>query len=104
MYCFCFNLKTAYEIRIILVGSEMCIGGRPYLRSEENTAGRYSLTVRTPVEGVLFDVLLHESLSHFGRADLRVYGLLEDRPHCRLYTFDAADEEDSLGLGGPSHT
>lgn len=64
-----------------------CVTGEKHLavlpaeRSEENTAGRYTLTVRTPVEAVVFDLLLHKSLDHFGAAQTRVFGLLEDRPH-----------------------
>lgn len=62
-----------------VVLGERYLGPLPLERSADNTAGSYVLTVRTPVECVLFDVLLHESLSHFGAAQRVVYGLLEDR-------------------------
>ncbi len=52
----------------------------PARRGPDNTVGRYTLTVRTPVECVLFDLLVHRSLSHFGPARLSVAGLIEDRP------------------------
>lgn len=67
-------------------GALTCVSGEVYRaalpsrRSVDNTEGRYTLTVRTPVEGVLFDVLLHESLTHFGPGRTAVHGLLEDRP------------------------
>jgi len=62
------------------VCSSDLIGAVPMRRSEDNTHGVYSLTVRTPVECVLMDLLIHESLPHFGRAKHAVYGHLEDRP------------------------
>lgn len=67
-------------------GAVTCLTGEVYravvpsVRSEENTVGCYTLMVRTPVEAVLFDLLLHEDLTHFGPAEMRVMGLLEDRP------------------------
>ena len=59
---------------------ERYIGALPMRRSEDNKQGVYTLTVRTPVECVLFDLLLHRDLSHFGHPRRAVYGLLEDRP------------------------
>lgn len=59
---------------------ERYIGAVPMVRSEDNTTGEYALTVRTPVECVLFDLLLHRDLAHFGRPKRAVYGLLEDGP------------------------
>ncbi len=52
----------------------------PLAWSADNTEGRYTLSVRTPVEAVVFDLLLHESLRHFGEPTVAVHGLLEDRP------------------------
>ncbi|MEO0482124.1 MAG: hypothetical protein AAF138_00700 [Planctomycetota bacterium] len=52
----------------------------PSVYSEDNRYGLYTLTVRTPVETVLFDLLLHRSLTHFEPAVASVVGLLEDRP------------------------
>ena len=48
--------------------------------SAENTFGRYELMIRTPVEAVVFDIYLHESLTQFGDFEQAVYGLLENRP------------------------
>ena len=68
-------------------GAVTCVMGEihpavlPFRRSEENTAGRYSLPIRTPVERVQFDLLIHEDLSHFGPAAVKMFGLLEERPH-----------------------
>lgn len=62
-----------------VVLGERYIGIAPMERGEDNTTGEYSLTVRTPSECVLFDLLLHRDLAHFGRPTRAVYGLLEDR-------------------------
>lgn len=70
-------------------GAVTCVAGEiyrsalAYRRSANNFEGRYMLTVRTPVEGVIFDLLLHESLAHFGAPRTRLDGLLEDRPRER---------------------
>lgn len=67
-------------------GKATCVMGEvyrsalPFRYSPDNTVARYTLTVRTPVEGVLFDLLFHKSLRHFGAASASVEGLLEDRP------------------------
>lgn len=67
-------------------GSLTCITGELYTaalplhRNPDNTFGRYELVLRTPVESVLFDIYLHQDLSHFGDFDASVFGLLEDRP------------------------
>jgi hypothetical protein len=67
-------------------GAVTCVMGEiyrsalPFRHAPDNTQGRYTLTVRTPVEAVLFDLLVHRSLAHFGRATASVVGLLEDRP------------------------
>ena len=67
-------------------GALTCVTGEiyraalPYRRSDDNTNARYTLTVRTPVEGVHFDLLLHRDLQHFQSKETRVHGLLEDRP------------------------
>ncbi len=97
--------EVGREAAVTCVTGEVHRAVLPHVRHEENTAGRYTLTVRTPVEAVVFDVLLHESLSHFGAAQMRVYGLLEDRPHAggaaanahTLYEPEAAAE-----LGSPA--
>ncbi|MBL0920494.1 MAG: hypothetical protein IBJ10_00005 [Phycisphaerales bacterium] len=65
---------------ITVVLGERYMGALPMERSEDNAVGTYTLTVRTPVECVLFDLLLHRDLTHFGAPRRAVYGLLEDRP------------------------
>lgn len=85
--------------------AEKHLGVLPAKRSEENTAGRYSVTVRTPVEGVLFDVLLHKDLAHFGEAEMRTYGLLEGRPTAGGGTLNAIplyEPEAAQRLGSPA--
>lgn len=67
-------------------GALTCVTGEiyraalPFRRSEDNTSARYTLTVRTPVEGVHFDLLLHSDLDHFRPMGAMLHGLLEDRP------------------------
>jgi hypothetical protein len=63
-----------------IVTGEVYRSALPSERSRDNTYGRYMLTVRTPVEHVQLDLLLHRSLAHFSAATARVTGLLEDRP------------------------
>ncbi len=65
---------------VTVVLGERYVGALPMHRSADNTRGAYSLTVRTPVECVLFDLLLHRDLAHYGAPRRAVYGLLEDRP------------------------
>lgn len=85
-------------------GALTCITGEiyraalPYRRSPDNTTARYALTVRTPVEGVLFDLLLHRDLDHFKGAETRVHGLLEDRPAA------SGSQSDSGSLAPPTRT
>lgn len=67
-------------------GALSCVTGEYYHSalpknwSEDNTFGRYELMLRTPVESVVFDIFVHESLTNFGDFSHSVYGLLEDRP------------------------
>lgn len=65
---------------VSFVTGELYRSAIPMRWSETNTEGRYKLSVRTPVEAVLFDLLLHQDLAHFGEPEMRVLGLLEDRP------------------------
>lgn len=62
------------------VSGELYHGALPIAWSPENTIGRYELMLRTPVESVVFDIYVHESLRHFGDFNRTIYGLLEDRP------------------------
>jgi hypothetical protein len=71
-------------------GLVTCISGEhyeaavPFRWSEENNAGTYRLIVRTPVQHVLFDLYLHESLGHWGEPSVRIDSLLEDRPRTAM--------------------
>ena len=71
-------------------GLVTCISGEryeaavPFRWSDENNAGTYRLIVRTPVQHVLFDLYLHESLTHWGEATVRIDSLLEDRPRTEM--------------------
>lgn len=69
---------------VSFVAGEIYRAAIPLAWSEGNREGRYPLTIRTPVESVLFDLLLHEDLRHFGDAEMSVHGLLEDRPGAGL--------------------
>ncbi len=75
MYFFFFKQKTAYEISLGLVGSEMCIRDR-YQGEEINPV------VKTAYERELEAQLLPRVAT------------------CLLYTSDAADEPSSVDLGG----
>eukprot|EP00658_Telonema_sp_P-2_P037147 TRINITY_DN26746_c0_g1_i2.p2 TRINITY_DN26746_c0_g1~~TRINITY_DN26746_c0_g1_i2.p2 ORF type:complete len:110 (-),score=52.26 TRINITY_DN26746_c0_g1_i2:82-411(-) len=97
IFFFFFKQKTAYEMLRSLVGSEMCIRDRrksiQRLRKECNT-------LRTENE--------HNSKTLTSQAaELEVFRTNEQRAlsieyvkNCLLYTSDAADEEDSVDLGG----
>lgn len=88
-------------------GAVTCVMGEiyrsalPFRHAPDNTQGRYTLTVRTPVECVLFDLLLHRSLSHFGRANASVVGLLEDRPPGAGTASLLAGPQEAQRLGAP---
>lgn len=88
-------------------GAVTCVTGEiyrsalPYRHGADNTQGRYILTVRTPVESVLFDLLLHRSLTHFGRATASVAGLLEARPLGAGAAALLAGPHDAQRLGAP---
>ena len=62
------------------ITGEMYHGALPLHWSKDNTFGRYELMLRTPAQAVVFDIYLHESLSHFGSFKRNVYGMLEHRP------------------------
>src|SRR5688572_807980 len=71
-------------------GLVTCISGEryeaavPFRWSEQNTSAKYRLIVRTPVQHVLFDLYLHESLKDWGEASMRIDSLLEDRPRSEM--------------------
>ncbi|VDG23262.1 hypothetical protein [Lactobacillus paraplantarum] [Lactiplantibacillus mudanjiangensis] len=81
-FFFFFKQKTAYEIPLRLVGSEMCIRDRTYYYYGDMNGykkGEYSTLPEAKGEVNAIDSLL---------------------VICLLYTSDAADEEDSVDLGG----
>ena len=72
---FFFKQKTAYEVRLSFVGSEMCI---------RDSDGPFKLSEKV--------IKKNKSLQNL---DLLLTGY-----GCLLYTSDAADEEESVDLGG----
>jgi hypothetical protein len=88
-------------------GAVTCVLGEvyrsavPFRYAPDNTHGRYTLTVRTPVECVLFDLLLHRSLTHFGRASASIVGLLEDRPPGAGAAAPLSGPHEAQRLGAP---
>lgn len=91
-------------------GAVTCVTGEiyrsalPFRHAEGNTQGRYILTVRTPVECVLFDLFLHRSLTHFGRASASVRGLIEDRPQHAGEAATLSGPQEAQRLGAPPVT
>lgn len=65
---------------ITVVMGERYVGAASHVRGPGNEWAVYPLTIRTPVEGLQFDLLLHPDLAHFGPARVAKRGLLEDRP------------------------
>ncbi len=63
-----------------VVMGERYIAVASHVRGPGNEWAVYPLTIRTPVEGMQFDLLLHPDLAHFGPARVAKRGLLEDRP------------------------
>jgi hypothetical protein len=78
------------ERLVTCVSGERYAAAVPFRWSAENTAGTYRLIVRTPVQHVLFDLYLHESLSHWGEATVRIDSLLEDRPRSEMSAGNSA--------------
>eukprot|EP00658_Telonema_sp_P-2_P038405 TRINITY_DN2756_c0_g1_i2.p1 TRINITY_DN2756_c0_g1~~TRINITY_DN2756_c0_g1_i2.p1 ORF type:complete len:107 (+),score=31.96 TRINITY_DN2756_c0_g1_i2:173-493(+) len=71
-----------------LVGSEMCIRDRD---------GFHKMSYRSELQGLCRDLFLQLDKDRDGSISTREVGLLLT---CLLYTSDAADEEDSVDLGG----
>ncbi len=65
---------------ITVVMGEKYLAAASHVRGPSNEWAVYPLTVRTPVEGLQFDLMLHPDLAHFGPARVAKRGLLEDRP------------------------
>lgn len=80
----------------------------PSRRTERNVHARYRLIVRTPVEGVQFDLLLHPDLAHFRWPITALVGGLEEqvtagqRPERELQPEQPADAIMSWGAGTPT--
>ncbi|RNC80687.1 MAG: hypothetical protein ED559_02450 [Phycisphaera sp.] len=64
---------------VTVIAGERYHAALPRNKSKDNTEGRYILTVRTPVEHVQFDLLLHPDLAHFRWPTVTVAGNLEER-------------------------
>jgi hypothetical protein len=64
---------------VTVIAGERYLGALPRDRSEDNTEGRYILTVRTPIEHVQMDLLLHPSLEHFRWPTASMVGNIEER-------------------------
>ena len=64
---------------VTVIAGERYHAALPRHRSEDNTEGRYILTVRTPVEYVQLDLLLHPELANFRWPTVTVTGNLEER-------------------------
>lgn len=96
--------RIGREGAVTVVLGERYIGAVPMEQSEDNREGSYSLTVRTPAECVLFDLLLHRDLTHFGEPRCVVHGLLEDRPpeSGPRAGASAPDPVRPVGLGSPA--
>lgn len=62
-----------------VIAGERYHGALPRHRSDDNTEGRYILTIRTPVEHVQLDLLLHPDLKNFRWPTVLVSGNLEER-------------------------
>ncbi|CZS11595.1 hypothetical protein CDFC105_93857 [Clostridioides difficile] len=84
---FFFKQKTAYEISACLVGSEMCIRDRIILSV-------IILAFYAFFEFTSVIICFNKSIKY------EKIGLFELFKICLLYTSDAADEEDSVDLGG----
>ncbi|MEM1165332.1 MAG: hypothetical protein AAGI30_03480 [Planctomycetota bacterium] len=89
-------------------GAVTCVAGEiyrsavPYRYAEDNQEARYLLSVRTPVEFVRMDLLLHRSLTHWSGAQQGVAGLLEARPSASsMSRFANIDFARAIELGSP---
>ncbi|MEM8874307.1 MAG: hypothetical protein AAGD32_08600 [Planctomycetota bacterium] len=64
---------------VTVIAGERYRNALPRYRSTDNVEGRYVLTVRTPLEHVQFDLLLHPDLTHFRWPTFALFGNLEER-------------------------
>eukprot|EP00658_Telonema_sp_P-2_P076454 TRINITY_DN6694_c0_g1_i3.p1 TRINITY_DN6694_c0_g1~~TRINITY_DN6694_c0_g1_i3.p1 ORF type:complete len:128 (-),score=53.50 TRINITY_DN6694_c0_g1_i3:60-443(-) len=91
---FFFKQKTAYEMLRSLVGSEMCI------RDRAMTLEATGVVKDPEVELGMKELwVMWEQSGHQEAVEVVTRDLLLLNP-CLLYTSDAADEEDSVDLGG----
>eukprot|EP00658_Telonema_sp_P-2_P004728 TRINITY_DN1175_c0_g1_i2.p2 TRINITY_DN1175_c0_g1~~TRINITY_DN1175_c0_g1_i2.p2 ORF type:complete len:142 (+),score=43.55 TRINITY_DN1175_c0_g1_i2:33-458(+) len=102
MYClevyifffFFFKQKTAYEMLRSLVGSEMCIRDRVSTQSTGVTSAARCKPLQITTRPAAPSLRLEGSRSVSVRREAVC------SKTCLLYTSDAADEEDSVDLGG----
>jgi hypothetical protein len=91
-------------IVLLMTGGLIAYVMRIHAEQRKNTAGQYRLIVRTPVQHVLFDLYLHESLTHWGEPTVRIDSLLEDRPRTEMTAGASAPilaPSDAVRLGVP---
>ena len=91
-FFFFFKQKTAYEIGVRLVGSEMCIRDRPWNGTQNVLKMRRSQMLLWQRSRSHSPLLLSQRCSEHWQQSVS----------CLLYTSDAADEEDSVDLCGRS--
>lgn len=87
-----------------IVAGEKYHAPLPLHRDENNSEGRYKLTLRTPVEAVQMDLLLSPELAHFAAPRVRLLGLIEDRPagaEKSVAPHELVPSFESDGLGSP---
>eukprot|EP00658_Telonema_sp_P-2_P021188 TRINITY_DN18426_c0_g1_i2.p2 TRINITY_DN18426_c0_g1~~TRINITY_DN18426_c0_g1_i2.p2 ORF type:complete len:115 (+),score=29.79 TRINITY_DN18426_c0_g1_i2:100-444(+) len=91
LFFFFFKQKTAYEMLRSLVGSEMCIRDRSSSQPWAASRARTSWVICWGPVGLGECTRPHAP---------RMGAPSQSRLCCLLYTSDAADEEDSVDLGG----
>ena len=110
-FFFFFKQKTAYEIGVRLVGSEMCIRDRfnPKYDKQEDIYNAFFLELEDAVnkidptkDKVTGDLIYAGDVTKWQQLanSLRLRFAMRISSVCLLYTSDAADEEDSVDLGG----
>eukprot|EP00658_Telonema_sp_P-2_P058569 TRINITY_DN47081_c0_g1_i1.p1 TRINITY_DN47081_c0_g1~~TRINITY_DN47081_c0_g1_i1.p1 ORF type:complete len:150 (-),score=51.94 TRINITY_DN47081_c0_g1_i1:43-492(-) len=117
-YCFFFffKQKTAYEMLRSLVGSEMCIRDSPLTSSSSFVRDMYmqlsdvlgisDAELRAHAEPLVVKNLMQDEEGEGEGGEERASHRFGGWPFCTLvvscllYTSDAADEEDSVDLGG----
>eukprot|EP00658_Telonema_sp_P-2_P029539 TRINITY_DN22463_c0_g1_i3.p1 TRINITY_DN22463_c0_g1~~TRINITY_DN22463_c0_g1_i3.p1 ORF type:complete len:146 (+),score=39.57 TRINITY_DN22463_c0_g1_i3:56-493(+) len=102
IFFFFFKQKTAYEMLRSLVGSEMCIRDSLYnLYIVVKRKSRVPVVVSAPpIVSPLTDLYFKQTSLAAKRGFTFTAPITIYYNTCLLYTSDAADEEDSVDLGG----